>query len=443
MKQESALCPNCGAKGLAGNKCEFCGTFIPLPVAQAAKENKLNDDERIVNSSRTKDTVIASLLNLLADTKDVSAELFEDIEIEETKKYLIPFYSYEGEYQAPWTCVKLVKETYKYKNENGTTKYKTKTKRYPMNGVATGSYNILYPSCNIEQLPEAVSSFVTKVLTDGDCIPGNAIDYRKLDSEENECLVEDNGKSEKFIWADFNGDNDVEQLASESVSMQFPSDYEDDSWSYTSHRKAGVKILIPIWLLTYTSEGKKYSYVSDDYSAGKIFEYSVDEDYSKESSNIKKQSESNSIQGCLIGTLGIILGIVAFGCIFSNVTRASIDSHEDIILRLYMGDLSFVGFTICFLVMKKAMRESYENDYHLENYELQHMTNVYTKLLNNILVPNKFNLEDSTRLALANILKEKLSNTKVPTLTKSCTWVWPVIIVFLIFVLLVNIACIA
>jgi len=89
------------------------------------------------------------------------------------------------------------------------------------------------------------------------------------------------------------------------------------------------------------------------------------------------------------------------------------------------------------------MRESYENDYHLENYELQHMTNVYTKLLNNILVPNKFNLEDSTRLALANILKEKLSNTKVPTLTKSCTWVWPVIIVFLIFVLLVNIACIA
>lgn len=126
MKQESALCPNCGAKGLAGNKCEFCGTFIPLPVAQAAKENKLNDDERIVNSSRTKDTVIASLLNLLADTKDVSAELFEDIEIEETKKYLIPFYSYEGEYQAPWTCVKLVKETYKYKNENGTTKYNAK-----------------------------------------------------------------------------------------------------------------------------------------------------------------------------------------------------------------------------------------------------------------------------------------------------------------------------
>ena len=37
MKKVTALCPNCGAKGNAGNKCEFCGAQIPIPVTEAKK----------------------------------------------------------------------------------------------------------------------------------------------------------------------------------------------------------------------------------------------------------------------------------------------------------------------------------------------------------------------------------------------------------------------
>lgn len=432
MKRESAICPNCGAKGIAGNKCEFCGTSIPLSVVQTNQENKLNE-LRIVKSELTKDIVIARFLNLLADTKDVSAELFEDIEIEETKKYLVPLYSYKGEYQAPWTCVKLIKETYKYKDKNGTTKYETEIKRYPMNGVAIGSYDRLYPSCDIDQLPKSVSSFITKELYNGECIPDNAIDYRKLEAEDKECLLEDNGKPEKVIWADFKGDSDVYRLMYDAVRIQLPSEYEDDSWSYTSHREAGEKILIPIWALFYTSKGKKYSYVSDDYSKGEIFEYPIDNEYNKGTKDLKKQSESKSTQGCLMGILGVILGVTAFGCFLS-----ACDPHKDIMLTLFFGDVSYVAFVICFLKMKTAMCDSYKVDFQMESFELQHMNDVYTRLVNNIIIPNKFSIEDSISLVLAENIKEKLLNIKVPTLTKSCTWVWPTIIIFLIFVILFN-----
>ena len=436
MKQESALCPNCGAKGLAGNKCEFCGTFIPLPVVKTAKENKSND-VRVAKSVRTKDIAIASLLNLLADTEDLSAELFEDIEIEEAKKYLVPFYSYKGEFQAPWTCVKLVEEKYKDGDET-----KTRTKRYPMNGIATDRFNRLYCACNLDKFPESVSKFITKELYNGDRIPEKYLEMRELDADEKECLIVDNGKTEEVIWHEFNGDYDVERLASWAVRNQRPSKYEDDSWSYTSHREAGVKILIPIWSLTYTSKGKKYAYVSDDYTKGRIFEYPVDEDYKTGTKELKKQSESKSLKGCLAGFLGAILGIVAFGCIFSNVTRTD-DPYGDIMLRLFFGDISFAGFAICFLVMKKAKRESEKAEFDSKSYDILHKAGVYAGLVDKVILPNKFNLEEIVKVALLQTMKEKISAVKKPSLEKSCTWVWPVIIVFLIFVLLVNIACIA
>lgn len=438
MKQEIALCPNCGAKGFAGKKCEFCGTLIPLPVVQTATDNKSNTNVRIANSVRTRDLVIGSLLNHLADTEDVSVDLFDDIEIEETKKYLIPFYSYKGDFQAPWTCIKLVKETLEYKDKHGDTVHETKTARYPMNGIAAESYNRLYPACDLDMLPEQVSKFITKELYNGDCIPVNAIDSRELDMDEKACLVADNGKSEKLIWADFNGDYAVERLASWAVRKQFPAEYEDDSWSYTSHRDNGVKILLPVWSLTYSSKGKKYSYISDDYSNGQIFEYPIDADYKESVKSLKKEAESKSMKGCLLGLLGFILGIVSFGFLLSNMTRSNIDTSSDIMLRLFIGDICFVGFAICFLVTKKAIRTSSEKGFHSDNYKIKHQADVYTKLISNILTPNKFSIDKPVNLALAKIIEEKISKINIPTLEKSGTWIWPIIIILLVFALISN-----
>ncbi len=435
MKQESALCPNCGAKGIAGNKCEFCGTFIPLPV-ETAKENKLNE-VRVAKSVRTKDIAIASLLNLLADTEDLSAELFEDIEIEEAKKYLVPFYSYKGEFQAPWTCVKLVEEKYKDGDET-----KTRTKRYPMNGVAADRFNRLYCACDLDKFPESVKKFITKELYNGDRIPENYLEVRELDAEEQECLMVDNGKTEETIWHEFNGDYDVERLASWAVRNQRPSKYEDDSWSYTSHREAGVKMLIPIWSLTYTSKGKKYAYVSDDYTKGRIFEYPVDEDYKTGTKEFKKQSESKSLKGCLVGILGVVFalltGMLAYGaCNFNGR-----DTAENIV-SLFFADVAFAVFCLCFLVMRNAMRESEKAEFNSKSYDILHKAGIYAGLVDKVIIPNKFNLEEIVKVALLQTMKEKISAVKKPSLEKSYTWVWPTIIGFFVIILLANMFCIA
>lgn len=45
MSKESAICPQCGAQGIAGEVCEFCGTRIPLPVIEEAQEEEAQEEE--------------------------------------------------------------------------------------------------------------------------------------------------------------------------------------------------------------------------------------------------------------------------------------------------------------------------------------------------------------------------------------------------------------
>ena len=113
---KKAICPNCGAEGTVGRYCEFCGTKIPVPIVKQTTNSK-QGNLLIVEDRLTTENLIAGLPNALANQEDVSTDVFDDIEVKNVTKYIIPMYAYNGTFQAPWSCVKLVEETYKVGDE--------------------------------------------------------------------------------------------------------------------------------------------------------------------------------------------------------------------------------------------------------------------------------------------------------------------------------------
>ena len=419
MKQELILCPNCGAQGIAGNNCEFCGSLIPLPVAHSPKGNSLNKNERIVARWWSKNMAIAGLIDLLGGTKTVSPELFDDIEIAETRKYLVPFYFYEGTFEAPWSCVKIVEEEYKIGNET-----KIRTKRYPMNGIAESNFCRLYCACNLNEFPESLREFVDS-LRNGDFISIDALENRELDADEKECLIADNGKTQKAIWKQYCGDYEVEELVSRAVHSQFPSKYEDGSWSYSSHTSAGVKIHIPIWSVTYTSKGKKYAFVSDGFLTRKVFEFPADEDFKKEGRKLNNESGKLMKSGEFLGLLGVLLGGAIIYCAI----------FEGLILL----NTCFICFCFCLVRMRFVYQKYAKMRLKFNSLDMQHELDALTGLLDKVILPNKFGLDEKVNVQLLQNVKDKISAIEKPSLREHCTWVRRTIITFFIIVLLVNI----
>ena len=95
-----AICPNCGAEGMVGRYCEFCGTKIPAPIEKQTASSKPKEHKpRIVRFSITKDDAIELFFN------DIYKEgvSFEKIKIINIKTYSIPFIAYNVYYEYYWT----------------------------------------------------------------------------------------------------------------------------------------------------------------------------------------------------------------------------------------------------------------------------------------------------------------------------------------------------
>lgn len=119
-----AICPNCGAEGIVGSYCEFCGTKIPAPIVKQATNSKPKEHKpRIVRFSITKDDAIELFFNYLY--KDISFENI-NLKIVNIKTYSIPSIAYNVYYEHYWTG----------ENEDG----------IPDNGTLKGKEILILPS---------------------------------------------------------------------------------------------------------------------------------------------------------------------------------------------------------------------------------------------------------------------------------------------------------
>lgn len=212
-------------------------------------------------------------------------------------------YAYKGTYQAPWSCVKLVEETYKVGEET-----KHITKRYPMNGIASDYFAYLFPSCDLEITPSRLKSFVMYTMYNN----GDMIDYaisRPLTELEQSCMQKDNGNTGNMVWREFDGSTLVEGKVKSAIRDQLPDDYEDFSYSYTTDIEKGTKVLIPIWLLNYTYKENTYALITDGISQDKVFRHPVDQEYKDNIKELAETYDSTASSATLLVIVDAFIGI--------------------------------------------------------------------------------------------------------------------------------------
>lgn len=431
---KKAICPNCGAEGTVGRYCEFCGTKIPAPIVKQTASCK-QENNLIVEDKLTEETLTTALPNTLVNQEDVPTNVFDDIEIKDITKYIIPMYAYKGTFQAPWSCVKLVEEIYKVGDET-----KRRTKRYPMNGIASGSYAYLFPSCDMENIPSKLKSFIlTEMLDKGDIIDCSV--SRSLTDSEQNCIVNDNDDTEGLVWRNFDGNNLIEKIVNKSIDYQLPSDYEDFSCSYTTNRTKGTKVLVPIWVLNYTHKEKTYTFIVDGILQNKVIEHPIDQDYTDNIKDLSETSDSTSLYGILLAIVDAIIGIISFGLLISVLTRSQIDSNGEVAFRLFLADILFFVFAFCLSKAKELLHKSKVANSTIEIAKISHKVNVINNYHDKIIEQNCLGLS-AEQLAIVTDLhidnfketSKKLHSIQQPKDINTGKWIPFVIIAFVIYV---------
>lgn len=440
---KKATCPNCGAEGTVGRYCEYCGTKIPAPIVKHTTNNK-QEKYLIVEDKLTDEALIDILAISFVDLEDVPADFFDNIKVTDITKYIIPMYAYKGTYQAPWSCVKLVEETYKVGEET-----KHITKRYPMNGIASDYFAYLFPSCDLEITPSRLKSFVMYTMYNN----GDMIDYaisRPLTELEQSCMQKDNGNTGNMVWREFDGSTLVEGKVKSAIRDQLPDDYEDFSYSYTTDIEKGTKVLIPIWLLNYTYKENTYALITDGISQDKVFRHPVDQEYKDNIKELTETYDSTASSATLLVIVDAFIGIFSFGLLCSAKKSIPIDHHEDFAFKLFIANILFLAFAYCLFKTKEMLHKSKLANFEVEIAQIAHKMNILNNFQDNIIKQNRLGLSAEQLKVVTNlhidILKKektKYHSIQQPKDTNTGLWFWPFIIIVFIVYVIANIVTIS
>ena len=308
-----AICPNCGAEGTAGRFCEYCGTKIPMPKPKHKKKSHKTElsTVRMVNFTINQDEAIKAFLCYLSDVDNLPKDTFDRLTIDEITPYLIPTYFYHCNFDAPWSCIKLVHEKYKVGNET-----KTRTKRYPMNGIAQRGFDYVLPSCKIEDIPTELYAFIKDEMSN--LAYYDLSDDYELDEKDKSILVESSDDDENMVLRKSDFNSILDRRVSSAVKSQIPNDYEDLSYSYSYNNSIGKELILPFWLIRYTYKDEKFYFIIDGINKNDRIKRPEDSIKKAEISALKKQEENKGYISCfasllwLIFFLGSVLTTISF-----------------------------------------------------------------------------------------------------------------------------------
>ena len=358
MNNNKAICPNCGAEGTAGRFCEYCGTKIPMPKPKRRKSNNSEDSiVKVVNFTINQDEAIKSFLNALSETQTLPKDAFEKLKIENVTPYLVPTFYYHCNFDAPWSCVKLVYEKYKVGNET-----KSRTKRYPMNGIEQRGFDYVLPSCNKESIPVELYNLINEYKIElayydqsNDCElneTGKAVLIDSLDDDYNDILRK----------SDFNSYLDCR--VSSAVRAQLPREYEDLSYSYSYNNSIGERLVLSFWYIKYTYREEEFYFIIDGLGKKDALSKPIDATKKAEVGNLRKKADNEEIKSTLFALLWLFSIVVSCVLIYGTFNR------------MYKGltasdESTFIMCTaiiyIVTIVIYKKMHKAYEKERKAKN----------------------------------------------------------------------------
>ena len=296
-----AICPNCGAEGTAGRFCEYCGTKIPMPKPKRKKKSHKTElsTVRMVNFTINQDDAIKAFLCHLSDVDNLPKDTFDRLTIDEITPYLVPTYFYHCNFDAPWSCIKLVYEKYKVGNET-----KTRTKRYPMNGIAQRGFDYVLPSCKIEDIPTELYTFIKDERSN--LAYYDLSDNYELDEKDKSILVESSDDDESMVLRKSDFNSILDRRVSSAVKSQIPNDYEDLSYSYSYNNSIGKELILPFWLIRYTCKDEKFYFIIDGINKNDRIKRPEDSIKKAEISALKKREENKGYISCFASLLWLI-----------------------------------------------------------------------------------------------------------------------------------------
>ena len=347
-----ATCPNCGAEGTAGRFCEYCGTKIPMPQPKRRK-SKLSKDltTKVVKFKIGRDEAIKVFLNKLSETENLPKDIFEKMVIDEVVSYFVPTFYYHCNFDAPWSCTKLVYEKYKIGNET-----KTRIKRYPMNGVARGGFDYVLPSCCKDDIPSELYNFLNDEKS-------NIAYYDK--SEDTELVENDSsiwlkpcGDNERAVLHKNDVDSIVDLRVSLAVRKQMPVDREDMSYTYSYSNSIGKDLILPFWLIRYTYDNKKYYFIIDGIAEISKLKCPIDDRRKMEVQKLKNKADNKELKGFFTSLLwfasflaSIPITVAIYLRIFNEIAK------EEVQNMLVWCSAIYMCLIIFYRKMHKASKE--------------------------------------------------------------------------------------
>ena len=363
MNNNKAICPNCGAEGTAGRFCEYCGTKIPMPKPKRRKSKKSEDSTvRVVNFTINQDEAIKSFLNALSEVQNLPKDAFEKLKIENVTPYLVPTFYYHCNFDAPWSCVKLVYEKYKVGNET-----KTRTKRYPMNGIAQRGFDYILPSCNKESIPTELYNLINEYKIElayydqsNDCElnkTSEAVLIDSLDDDYNDILRK----------SDFSSYLDCR--VSFAVRAQLPREYEDLSYSYSYNNSIGERLFLPFWYIKYTYMGEEFYFIIDGLGKKNTLSKPIDTSKKAEVGNLRKKADNEETKSSLLGLLWFFFIVVSCVLIYGTFNRMykGLTECDDGSTFIMCAAIICIASIIIYKKMHKAYKKEREAKNSLES----------------------------------------------------------------------------
>lgn len=262
--EQKVTCPQCGAMGIVGSICEYCGAKILLPVVEQDKLDEQSDFLIIPNEISAED-VRQLILKKLVDTDGVPPDIFEKMEFDISWEYL-PMYNFEVSYKAEWGG-RLINNVIKI---------------------------LCYAN---EQLAGQIDD-------KGYC--GNAIIKNNFD-DIREYLSNDAVQSQYHIFNKLDIRKYVER---------------NRIYSSFSYQKMGAELIyIPYWNVSYTYKEKTYKaakFRGNDALNSIVIDTPKEESHTEEYKSLircEKKIDSQFNSGCFIMILYLILCIILIVCI--------------------------------------------------------------------------------------------------------------------------------
>lgn len=291
------VCPNCGApldkSSAKGITCPYCGGALALPVSH----REANAVDEIIPFAITEEEAQQRLAWELAQCDNVPLDAFNSLSIKATKVF-VPVWSFNGHYDASWSCDRVIRRKRDYIDRNGNVKKEEYKEYSPANGNVKGKFTILV----------SASKEIKLFLTSNDD-KSSRFDLSLIDAD---AVVYGLNVSKDVAWEKKGIEAYVNKIAGKRTGEQAPFEYVNFHYSYSWDYSHCRSLLFSLWILQYEYRGKQYDCRMNGHSGELITFIHPEEKVKVDNTDLEPHIETSKflLACCCYAIFGVIFGLV-------------------------------------------------------------------------------------------------------------------------------------